>query len=71
MVSDVHEIHPDKELDVRLSLTVAVRTMHVTVRFGFGSNPILKESNLEVIRGLPPLFPFHQPYERSCDSTAI
>ncbi|GFW66039.1 hypothetical protein TNCV_588651 [Trichonephila clavipes] len=33
--------------------------------------PILWENYLEVVRGLPPLFPFHQPHERTCGSMAI
>ncbi|GFU42925.1 b-cell receptor CD22 [Trichonephila clavipes] len=35
-----------------------------------GSTPILKGNLLEVDKGLPPLFPFHQPHERTCGSTA-
>ncbi|GFU14633.1 cytochrome P450 2J5 [Trichonephila clavipes] len=31
-----------------------------------GSTPILRENTLEVVRGLPPLFPCHQPHERTC-----
>ncbi|GFX21805.1 hypothetical protein TNCV_2310841 [Trichonephila clavipes] len=36
-----------------------------------GSIPILKGNALEVVRGFPPLFTFHQPHKRTCDSTAI
>ncbi|GFU86262.1 uncharacterized protein TNCV_369181 [Trichonephila clavipes] len=40
-----------------------------TICLGF--TPILRENTLGVVRGLPPLFPFYQPHERTCDSTAI
>ncbi|GFW46043.1 hypothetical protein TNCV_3276611 [Trichonephila clavipes] len=36
-----------------------------------GSTPILREDTLGVIRDLPHLFPFHQPHERTCGSTAV
>ncbi|GFW20623.1 hypothetical protein TNCV_1048461 [Trichonephila clavipes] len=36
-----------------------------------GSNQTLRENALRVIRGLPPLFPFHQHHERTCGSTTI
>ncbi|GFT38208.1 hypothetical protein TNCV_427881 [Trichonephila clavipes] len=31
------------------------------------STPILWKNILGVIRGLPPLFPFHQPHEKTCE----
>ncbi|GFV56289.1 hypothetical protein TNCV_106451 [Trichonephila clavipes] len=34
--------------------------------FWLGSTPNLRENTLRLIRGLPPLFPFHQPHERTC-----
>ncbi|GFX66207.1 hypothetical protein TNCV_341821 [Trichonephila clavipes] len=36
-----------------------------------GSIPILRENTLKVVGGLPHHFPFHQPHERTYDSTAI
>ncbi|GFV93130.1 hypothetical protein TNCV_2552211 [Trichonephila clavipes] len=30
-----------------------------------GSTPILRENTLESVRGLPSIFPFHQPHERT------
>ncbi|GFU06034.1 hypothetical protein TNCV_3395521 [Trichonephila clavipes] len=36
-----------------------------------GSTPILRENTLGVAKSLPPLWPFHQPHERTCGSTAI
>ncbi|GFW96606.1 hypothetical protein TNCV_2846631 [Trichonephila clavipes] len=40
-----------------------------TIRLG--STPILRENTLEVVRDLPPLFPFDQPHERTCGSMDI
>ncbi|GFT33696.1 hypothetical protein TNCV_4382241 [Trichonephila clavipes] len=39
--------------------------------FWLGSKPVLRENTLGVVRGLPPLFPFCQPHERTGGSTAI
>ncbi|GFX46787.1 hypothetical protein TNCV_4039351 [Trichonephila clavipes] len=36
-----------------------------------GSTPILWDNTLGGVRGLPPLFPFYQPHERTCGSMAI
>ncbi|GFU48901.1 hypothetical protein TNCV_3209051 [Trichonephila clavipes] len=36
-----------------------------------GSTPSLRENNLGVVRGVRTLFTFHEPHERTCDSTAI
>ncbi|GFV06829.1 transposase [Trichonephila clavipes] len=44
--------------------------MQLTERF-CSVPPILRENTLGVVRGHPPLFPFHQPRERTCGSTAI
>ncbi|GFW72377.1 uncharacterized protein TNCV_704141 [Trichonephila clavipes] len=34
-------------------------------------HPNFEGGHLGVVRGLPPLYPFHQPQERTCSSTAI
>ncbi|GFU97946.1 hypothetical protein TNCV_2435101 [Trichonephila clavipes] len=44
-------------------VTLALSIIQVTVRFT-RSSPILRDKTLEVISGLPPLFPFHQNLTR-------
>ncbi|GFX81054.1 hypothetical protein TNCV_1910471 [Trichonephila clavipes] len=39
--------------------------------FGLEFARILKENTLGVVRGLLPLFSFHQPHVRTCGSTAV
>ncbi|GFW32046.1 hypothetical protein TNCV_2600721 [Trichonephila clavipes] len=50
-----------------VSLSFEHHASDTTIFLGF--TPVLTENILGVVRGLPPLFPFHQPHER--DSTAI
>ncbi|GFY17267.1 hypothetical protein TNCV_1090411 [Trichonephila clavipes] len=51
-------------------VAVALSTMQVTERFG-SVPPQFKGRTLGVVRGLPPLFPFHQPHERTCRKGTI
>ncbi|GFX71591.1 hypothetical protein TNCV_2695791 [Trichonephila clavipes] len=53
---------------LRLSLALSLSTMQVIVRFLLGSTPVLRKNALGVARGLPPLFPFHQPYVRGLEA---
>ncbi|GFW92152.1 hypothetical protein TNCV_3540381 [Trichonephila clavipes] len=57
--------------DVRLSLTVALNTIQVPVRYFSARFHRGGGRTLWGARGLPPLFPFHQPPKRTCGSTAI
>ncbi|GFT57137.1 hypothetical protein TNCV_1691691 [Trichonephila clavipes] len=66
-----HEIPHDK----RLSWTAIVSR---TFQYHTGgrtiwlvSTPILTENTLGIVRVLPPLFPFHQPQERTCGSQGL
>ncbi|GFX10322.1 hypothetical protein TNCV_1867171 [Trichonephila clavipes] len=54
----------------RLSLAVALSTIQGTERFSSVS-PQFRGKTSWGFRGLPPLFLFHQPHERTCCSTAI
>ncbi|GFV51597.1 hypothetical protein TNCV_3680801 [Trichonephila clavipes] len=54
----------------RLSLAVASNTIQVTEQFSSISSQFSGRTP-GVVRGLPTLFPFHQPHKRTCGSTAI
>ncbi|GFU32138.1 hypothetical protein TNCV_3833711 [Trichonephila clavipes] len=58
-------------LDIRLPCAVALSTIQVTVRFLDRSLSILEEEDLGGgVRGLSPLFSFHQLHESTIGSTA-
>ncbi|GFX16783.1 hypothetical protein TNCV_2517631 [Trichonephila clavipes] len=60
----VYEIHHIKGLDVCLSLAIALSTTQVTVEFGL-IPPKFEGETRRVVRGFPPLFPFHKPLDRN------
>ncbi|GFV87537.1 hypothetical protein TNCV_3281751 [Trichonephila clavipes] len=55
---------------LRLSLAVALSTIQVTVRLT-RFHPNFEGGHLGVLRGLPPLYPFHQPHEKTCGSRRL
>ncbi|GFX86389.1 hypothetical protein TNCV_2562781 [Trichonephila clavipes] len=64
---ETHEIHHGKELDVRLSLSLALSTIQVTIRFG----PNFESEHPGGSRGLPPLFSSPQLHKSTCGSRSV
>ncbi|GFX02903.1 hypothetical protein TNCV_4438851 [Trichonephila clavipes] len=66
---EAQDVNHGKGIVVRLSLTVALSIIWVTIRFG--SIPPNFEEHPGVVRCNPPLFSFRQSHERTCSSTAV
>ncbi|GFU85059.1 hypothetical protein TNCV_1553221 [Trichonephila clavipes] len=65
-VREVHRIHHGKGLGCTPVVSLSFEHHAGDSTIWLGSNPILR-----VVRGIPPVFPFHQPHEWTCGSTAI
>ncbi|GFW52852.1 hypothetical protein TNCV_2394311 [Trichonephila clavipes] len=60
------EIHHGKGLDYKPVVSRSLEHYAGNSTFWFGFIPVLRENTLGAFRGLPPLFPFHQPHEKTC-----
>ncbi|GFW98695.1 hypothetical protein TNCV_2758731 [Trichonephila clavipes] len=65
-----HEIRQGKGLNCTPVVSRSLKYHAVDRTLWIASIPILRENTLGEVRGLPPLFSFRQPHERTCISRA-
>ncbi|GFW23101.1 hypothetical protein TNCV_3802021 [Trichonephila clavipes] len=61
---ETHEIHHIKELDCKPVVSLSFKHHAGDCTIWLVSTLILRENTLGLVRGFPPLFPFHKPHER-------
>ncbi|GFS75657.1 hypothetical protein TNCV_3424201 [Trichonephila clavipes] len=68
---EASEIHHCKGLDCTPIVTHSFEHHTGERTIWIGSTPYFGEEHVRGVHGLPPLFHFHHPHERTCDLTAI